>query len=102
MLEAYAFGVPVMGADLGGIAERILDGVDGWLLPFDDSRAWAAAMQDVAVNRHKLLQLASNIRPSRTMADAALQMAALYREILAVRAASTASGEIALELRGPA
>ena len=33
VLEAYAFGVPVMGADLGGIAERIRDGVDGWLLP---------------------------------------------------------------------
>src|SRR4029077_18595996 len=45
VLEAYAFGVPIMGANIGGIAERIRDGIDGWLLPFDDSQAWAAAMQ---------------------------------------------------------
>ncbi len=27
--EAQALGIPVMGADLGGIAERVRDGVDG-------------------------------------------------------------------------
>jgi glycosyltransferase involved in cell wall biosynthesis len=82
VLEAYAFGLPVMGADLGGIAERIRDGIDGWLLPFDDSRAWAAAMRDAALDRPKLRRLAANILPSRTMADVASEMAEVYRQVL--------------------
>ncbi len=74
-----------MGADLGGISERIRDGVDGWLLPFDDSAAWAAAIHDIALDRPKLARIASNIEPCRTMGDVASEMAVLYREILARR-----------------
>jgi glycosyltransferase involved in cell wall biosynthesis len=92
VLEAYAFGLPVMGADLGGIAERIRDGVDGWLLPFDDSRAWATAMRDVALDRANLRRLTGNILPSRTMADVASEMAEVYRQVLEGRT-SSARGE---------
>jgi glycosyltransferase involved in cell wall biosynthesis len=83
VLEAHAFGVPVMGADLGGISERIRNGVDGWLLPFDDSAAWATAIQEIVLDRAKLAQIASNIEPCRTMGDVAAEMATLYRDILA-------------------
>jgi glycosyltransferase involved in cell wall biosynthesis len=83
VLEAHAFGVPVMGADLGGISERIRDGVDGWLLPFDDPAAWATAIQEIALDRARLAQIASNIEPCRTMGDVASEMTALYHEILA-------------------
>jgi len=88
VLEAYAFGIPVMGANIGGIAERIRDGIDGWLLPFNDSQAWAAAMQEAALNRDKVARLVGNILPSRTMADVASDMASLYREILEAKAGS--------------
>src|SRR5439155_21759837 len=47
-LEAFAAGVPVLGADLGGIAELVSDGVDGVLLPPDDAVAWAQAVSDLA------------------------------------------------------
>ncbi len=83
VLEAHSFGVPVMGADLGGISERIRDGIDGWLLQFDDSAAWATAIQEIALDRAKLAQIASNVEPPRTMGDVASEMAVLYREILA-------------------
>jgi glycosyltransferase involved in cell wall biosynthesis len=83
VLEGHAFGVPVMGADLGGISERIRNGVDGWLLPFDDPAAWAAALQEIVLDRAKLARIASNIEPCRTMGDVATEMAALYQEILA-------------------
>ncbi|SKA37222.1 Glycosyltransferase involved in cell wall bisynthesis [Enhydrobacter aerosaccus] len=85
VLEAYAFGVPVMGANLGGIAERVRDGIDGWLLPFDDSRAWAVAMREAAQDRSRLQRLTANILPSRTMGDVADEMAVLYREIIGGR-----------------
>jgi len=86
VLEAHAFGIPVMGANIGGIAERIRDGVDGWLLPLDDSAAWAAVMRDLAMNRDKLARFAANARPGRTMTDVADDMASLYREVLNDRA----------------
>jgi glycosyltransferase involved in cell wall biosynthesis len=92
VLEAHAFGIPVMGANLGGISERIRDGIDGWLLPFGDSRAWAAVIRDIAVNRHKVARLADNISLARTMTDVGHEMAALYREIQQTRAAKTKDG----------
>ena len=82
VLEAFGFGGPVMGADLGGIAERIRDGVDGWLLPFRDSRAWATAMQEVALDRSKLERLKANIRVTRTMQDVGSEMASIYRQVV--------------------
>ena len=33
VLESYAYGKPVIGADIGGIPELIVDGVDGFLVP---------------------------------------------------------------------
>ena len=90
VLEAHAFGIPVMGANIGGIAERIRDGVDGWLLPFDDSAAWAAVMRDLAMDRDKLARFATNARPGRTMTDVAIDMASLYRDVLSDRAQGAA------------
>jgi glycosyltransferase involved in cell wall biosynthesis len=103
VLEAFAFGVPVMGANIGGIAERIRDGIDGWLLQFDDSQAWGTAMQDAALNRDKVARFAGNILPSRTMANVASDMATVYREILEAKAGSAmnaASGGPSLESQG--
>jgi glycosyltransferase involved in cell wall biosynthesis len=81
VLEAFAFGIPVMGANLGGIAERIRDGVDGWLLPFHDSQAWADAIAEIAVDRDKLARLTAGIAVNRTMTTVAGEMASIYREV---------------------
>jgi len=86
VLEAHAMGMPVMGADLGGIAERIRDGIDGWLLPFDDPGAWAAAMQQAATDPDEVTRRAANSMRTRSASDTAREMAALYAE---VRAPST-------------
>jgi glycosyltransferase involved in cell wall biosynthesis len=86
VLEAQAFGLPVMGARLGGISERIRDGVDGWLLPPEDTAAWAAAISAAALDRNEVKRRAGNVAPVRTMAQVAQEMADLYREILGRRA----------------
>lgn len=83
--EARALGIPVMGADLGGISERVEDGVDGWLLPFDDPQPWADAIREAATDRAKLARLSANMRRKRSQDDVASEMAALYRQILADR-----------------
>ncbi len=80
--EAQALGIPVMGADLGGIAERVRPGVDGWLLPFDNPRPWTAAIVEAVTDRDELARLSSNMRRSRSIADVAADMEALYRDVL--------------------
>jgi len=84
VLEAHAMGVPVMGADLGGITERIRDGVDGWLLPFDEPQAWAAAMQQAVADPTEVTHRAANSLRTRSASDIAAEMAALYGEIRAL------------------
>lgn len=46
LLEAYAHGVPVIGADIGGIPELIRQGETGALFPSGDADALAGAMAD--------------------------------------------------------
>ncbi|MDO8973674.1 glycosyltransferase [Reyranella sp.] len=83
--EARALGIPVMGADLGGISERVHHGLDGWLLPFDDPGPWAEAIRVAATDRAEVARLSSNMRRTRSIDDVASEMATLYREIMADR-----------------
>jgi glycosyltransferase involved in cell wall biosynthesis len=47
MLEAMAFGLPVLAANVFGIPEIIRDGEDGWLFEARDMQALVAAMHHV-------------------------------------------------------
>jgi glycosyltransferase involved in cell wall biosynthesis len=44
-LEAWCYGVPVIGARAGGVPAVIADGVDGVLVPFGDVPALATALE---------------------------------------------------------
>jgi glycosyltransferase involved in cell wall biosynthesis len=82
VLEAFAAGVPVLGANLGGIAELVHDGVDGILVAPDDAAAWAAMIRLLAEDQHVIEALRARIAPPRTMDAAADDMATLYARIL--------------------
>ncbi|HEX3701438.1 MAG TPA: glycosyltransferase family 4 protein [Phenylobacterium sp.] len=43
-VEPQAMGRPVIASDHGGLAETVVDGVTGWLVPPGDPEAWAGAM----------------------------------------------------------
>lgn len=43
--EAMAAGVPVIASDLGALAEKVRPGVNGWLCPPGEDRAWRACIQ---------------------------------------------------------
>ncbi|SKB14656.1 Glycosyl transferase group 1 [Planktothrix sp. PCC 11201] len=83
VLEAYAVGTPVIGSHLGGIAELVRHGVDGWLVstPTEVS-AWTEAIAYLATHRDLIRQFHQNILPVRTMQNVADEMAGLYQEIL--------------------
>jgi glycosyltransferase involved in cell wall biosynthesis len=82
-LEAFAAGVPVIGANLGGIAELVRDGVDGVLVTPDDAAAWAATIRRLVNNRHLIDAMRARIEPPRTMNAVADDMAQLYAKVLA-------------------
>jgi glycosyltransferase involved in cell wall biosynthesis len=49
-LEAMAAGVPVVANRSGGVAEQVIDGVTGWLVPDDDPAAIAEAIASILVD----------------------------------------------------
>jgi len=48
VIEAMALGVPVLATNVGGPAEIIEDGREGYLLPPGEARAWAHAVRRIA------------------------------------------------------
>ena len=82
-LEAFAAGVPVLGANLGGIAELVRDGVDGVLVAANDPAAWAAAIERLVEDRRAIDAMRARVEPPRTMNAVADDMAMLYAKILA-------------------
>src|SRR5262249_29413820 len=89
-LEAFAAGVPVLGADLGGIAELVRSGVDGFLVPPDDAAGWAAAIARFARNRHLVREMRGRIAPPRSMQAEADEMMKVYSAVVAARAVGAA------------
>lgn len=84
--EAFAAGVPVIGSDLGGIAELVQEGTNGLLVPHDDVAAWVVALKRLATEPALLAKLRNGISPPRTMCDAAMDMVALYENIVCLKA----------------
>ncbi len=83
VLEAFAAGVPVLGARLGGIAEWVTDGVDGLLLPQDDPVAWARALGGLAAAPARLAALRAGVHaPIRFEDSVVRQVGAVYRELV--------------------
>ena len=82
VLEAFAAGVPVVGSALGGLLDKIIDGINGLLVrPYNSVRAWAEILQRLADEPTLMTTLQRNITPPRTMTDVARDMASLYAEV---------------------
>ena len=50
LLEAAAFGLPIVGTDVGGIPEAVAEGATGLLAPSEDSGAFAQAIATLLDN----------------------------------------------------
>jgi glycosyltransferase involved in cell wall biosynthesis len=85
-LEASAAGVPVLGANLGGIAELVRSGTDGFLVPPDDAAAWAAAIAKFEENPHLVCEMRCRITAPRSMEAVVDDMAAVYSAVIAAGA----------------
>lgn len=84
VLEAHAAGTPVLGSGIGGIAELVSHGVDGWLVPQHEvsSRiAWGKAIAHLAKNPNLVANFRRNIQPVRTFDQVAKDYENTYHQI---------------------
>ncbi len=86
ILEAFAAGVPVIGSNLGGIAELVEHRVDGLLVEPRSIDGWAGAIQAVCADPALLPKLRSGIRPPRSVSAVADEMQEQYAALLRNRA----------------
>lgn len=86
LVEAMAFGVPVIGTSVGGVPELLLHGEVGLLVPPADASALAAALVRLAEDRSFAADLGRRGR-SRAVAYGAGRMVrrlvSLYKEVAA-------------------
>jgi glycosyltransferase involved in cell wall biosynthesis len=82
VLEAFAAGIPVIGLDLGGIAELVEQGVNGLLLETNSVAIWAEVLQQVANDADLRARLKAGVRPPRSSIEVARDMQAIYRTLL--------------------
>jgi glycosyltransferase involved in cell wall biosynthesis len=82
VLEAFAAGVPVIGSNLGGIAEKVKDGVDGLLVTPTSQKAWRQALARLATEGGLLERLRARVAPPRSMEQVAEEMRGVYASLL--------------------
>lgn len=85
VLEAFACGVPVVGSQLGGIAELVRQESDGLLFEPNSAEHLRAALVRLANEPGLLERLRQGIQPPRTMRQVAEDADAMYREMLVDR-----------------
>lgn len=61
-LEAMRCGLPVVAFDAGGIREWLLDGVNGYLVPWMDKAAFAARVTELLTDKARARELGANGR----------------------------------------
>ena len=84
VLQAFAAGVPVVGSNLGGIAERVSHDANGILVEPASIAAWRQALGRLAADPAALSRLRAGIRPPRVMAVIAREMLGIYRGLLRI------------------
>lgn len=62
LVEAQAYGLPVLGARNGGIPEALADGKTGLLLPQRDVESWSNAITELASNDGRRRQFSAAAR----------------------------------------
>jgi glycosyltransferase involved in cell wall biosynthesis len=93
LLDAMAFGKPVVATDAGGIPETVVHEVTGLIVPAGDAQAMGDAIARVAGDRALAARLAAGAReraPRYSMDEVVARTTALYERVLS---ASRSRGE---------
>jgi len=81
ILEAMAYGLPVIAPNVGGISEIVSDGEDGYLVDTRDPRAFAEKCFLLYKNRQLRQRMAGAAREKIVRSFSVENMAAQYHEL---------------------
>jgi glycosyltransferase involved in cell wall biosynthesis len=87
ILEAQAVGVPIVGTNLGGIAELVTHERNGLLFIIDDANDLARQMQRLLDEPQLIARLRFSPLAFRSVEEELGQIAALYQELVEDREA---------------
>ncbi len=79
VLEAFAAGIPVIGARLGGVAELVQHGVNGLLVEANSTDGWLETLRRISDHPELRAALAAGVRRPKSAADVSTEMLALYQ-----------------------
>lgn len=82
VMEFFACGVPVLGAELGGIPDFVEPGRTGLLFRGNDRWDLARHLALAAADPGKVRAMSAHVRPPKSMADHASELDAIYRRRL--------------------
>jgi len=82
VLEAFAAGIPVLGSNLGGIAELVHEGIDGFLVNATGANEWYYTLKRMCSGFGALAKLYRSISGPPTMSAVAQTMIRLYQRLL--------------------
>ena len=76
--EAFAASVPVVVSDLGAMAEKVRDGIDGLIFPPGDSQALRMVLQRLVDNPVLIEQMRQRIEPVIRVAENTQRVESIY------------------------
>jgi glycosyltransferase involved in cell wall biosynthesis len=82
VMEFFACGLPVIGAELGGIPDLVKHGVNGLLHHGNDRFDLARTLAGVVREPGRLFEMRNNVRPPLTMGEHAGAVEALYKQCM--------------------
>lgn len=80
--EAFQHGRPVICSDIGGMAEKVTDGVDGLHFRAGDAASLARVLHRAATEEGLWQRLADGVPPVPDMADHLGRLVAMYEDLL--------------------
>lgn len=78
-LEAFAAGIPVIGANLGGVAELVQDGINGLLIDANSPDGWLETLRRITEHPELRRALAAGVQAPKSAAEVSIEMLALYQ-----------------------
>lgn len=81
ILEAQAMGVPIIGTDLGGVAELVRHNENGLRFASDDASDLARQLQRILDEPQLLTRLRAGAMPFRTVDEEIAELEMLYAEL---------------------
>lgn len=82
VMEFFACGLPVLGAELGGIPDFVRHGINGLLFRGNDRSALAATLSELAADPKQIDSLREHVKPPKSMTTHAAELESIYAQCL--------------------